>query len=250
VEITVVGIDCAVNPKNVGLALGVFRSDRVEVEEVTAGRTEPSIAAIIEAWLGRRPGSPALLALDAPLGWPETMGTELSGHRAGAPLQTAPNELFRRQTDRFIKEKIKITPLTIGADKIARTAHAALQMLKLLRKILGQPIPLASARPDAVSAIEVYPAATRAAHGIPVKARKDESKAARASRIVEKLSPHLLFPESIEARAMFTLDEADALTCLLAAQDFLLGHAMEPPPGTPVSQEGWIWVRERIDAVA
>ena len=38
-------------------------------------------------------------------------------------------------------------------------------------------------------------------------------------------------------------DALDAVICLLAAQDFLIGKAMPPNNHAPALKEGWIWVR-------
>lgn len=46
-----------------------------------------------------------LIAMDAPLGWPSSMGNVLFEHNAGEPLQIDSNILFWRETDRFIKRK-------------------------------------------------------------------------------------------------------------------------------------------------
>ncbi len=88
-------------------------------------------------------GSARPLALDAPLGWPAVLGETLGPHIAGESLDGTPNELFRRQTDHFIKAVIGRQPLDVGADRIARTAHAALGLLEQLRQLTGQPVPLA-----------------------------------------------------------------------------------------------------------
>ena len=62
----------------------------------------------------------------------------------------------------FIQQKLKKTPLDVGADRIARTAYAALHLLGSVRVQLHLSIPLAWAPTDisVVAAIEVYPAAT------------------------------------------------------------------------------------------
>ena len=51
--------------------------------------------------------------------------------------------MFWRTTDVFIQQKLKKTPLDLGADRIARTAYAALAVLGSLRAELGISIPLA-----------------------------------------------------------------------------------------------------------
>lgn len=76
---TVVGIDCATQPKKVGLAVGTAGSTRLAVEEVAIESSWGAIVTRIEEWVS----GPTLLAIDAPLGWPADLGEELVGHRAG-----------------------------------------------------------------------------------------------------------------------------------------------------------------------
>jgi hypothetical protein len=52
---------------------------------------------------------PALIAIDAPLGWPKQLAETLINHRAGMPIETAANAMFRRTTDVFIQQKLKKT---------------------------------------------------------------------------------------------------------------------------------------------
>jgi hypothetical protein len=48
--------------------------------------------------------------------------------------------MFRRMTDRAIHKNVGRTPLDVGADWIARTAHAALRFLAELRRALPRPV--------------------------------------------------------------------------------------------------------------
>ena len=197
----IIGIDCATDPKNVGLAHAIYdRAGRTLViedvqtkdgpEEAHAGRLveERRWAAVIkqiEEWIGfanwtnGTPSAPVLIALDSPLGWPAVMGPTLLGHFAGQPMQssdaflapetvgTAAHMLFRRYTDRVVAGHCK-TPLDIGADKIARVAHTTLWLLAHLRSRFKHHVSLAwePGEVSEVQAIEVYPAATLEARGL------------------------------------------------------------------------------------
>ena len=91
----------------------------------------------------------------------------LQRHWAGTALGVDSNALFRRETDRFIRDKLGKQSFDVGADRIAWTAHSALTLLSALRERLHAPIPLAwSPRICGLCAIEVYPAATLKAHAI------------------------------------------------------------------------------------
>lgn len=109
---------------------------------------------------------PCLIALDAPLGWPKGLGRQLQNHLAGAVVTSEPNEIFRRETDRFIERAYQKRPLEVGANLIARTAHSALKLLGDIRAASDREIPLTWTPRTIVGtvAIEVYPAATLIAH--------------------------------------------------------------------------------------
>ena len=95
----VIGIDCATAAKNVGIALADCDESRCALVAVELGDTHESLAQKIASWL---PSSgPALLALDAPLGWPSSLGPALVQHVAGEPVGENPNLLFKGGTDRF-----------------------------------------------------------------------------------------------------------------------------------------------------
>lgn len=53
---------------------------------------------VLVSWLSE---GPALLAIDAQLGWPLPLARGLHEHRAGQPVPGDAHDLFRRMTDRF-----------------------------------------------------------------------------------------------------------------------------------------------------
>ena len=70
---TVVGVDCATDPRRVGLALGRWDGSRTTLVEVRHGSAAAPPAEIVARWIDAHDG-PVLLALDAPLGWPAPLG--------------------------------------------------------------------------------------------------------------------------------------------------------------------------------
>ena len=158
VSTQVIGADCATDPQRVGIATGRFNDGIVIVEEIALCSTDRSAADHVISHIA----GPTLVALDAPLGWPVALGDELANHAAGQPLRATANNLFRRRTDIFIRSLTGKQSLDVGADRIARTAYMALQLLDELRARTSRAIPLAWKVTDAVdiAAIEVYPAAT------------------------------------------------------------------------------------------
>jgi hypothetical protein len=241
-RVTLIGIDCATDPSKVGLALGEFRDGKTRLMGAQLGGRDPSIVQTVAGWIRGR--EPVLLALDAPLGWPAPLGAALVQHVAGEPLRGEPNALFRRDTDRVVKAKIGRLPLDVGADRIARTAHAALALLAALRAVTGQPIPLAwQAEPDVpVSAIEVYPAGTLQAHGLPASGYKEADRRPVRTAIIDAMAGRLHLPADTAVLAE-QADVLDAALCILAAHDFLCDDVIKPSDPARARKEGWIWVR-------
>ena len=244
--ITIIGIDCATQPQKTGLAVGSWDGTAVSLHTITLGSKKEPLAQTIASWLPK--DEPTLLAIDAPLGWPAELGKQLANHNAGSPLPALPNTLFRRETDRYIWQRTGKLPLDVGADRIARTAHAALSLLAELRQICNEPIPLAwnPQLKQNVSVIEVYPAGTLKMMFDPMKIPRYKRKDGENGRstILHHLKQQIaLLPA---AHLLLQNDDAlDAALCVLAGADFLRGLA-EPPTNLTVAQtEGWIWVRTK-----
>jgi predicted RNase H-like nuclease len=239
----IVGIDCATDDRKIGVAVGRLESSILVLERASLCSKHERAAQTVSNWLQKQSG-PSLLAIDAPLGWPTSPSKSLSTHRAGADLTIPAHQLFRRETDRFIKRLTNKTALDVGADRIARTAHAALQLLSEVRTNLElENIPLAwDHKLDArVSAIEVYPAATLVAHGFASTGYKKDSQRSVREQIISQISPLMRFDSNAEANMLANADVLDAGICLVAARDFLLGHAVPPEDKTIAEIEGWIW---------
>ena len=246
---TIIGIDCATKANSVGLAFGELTPGDLVLRRVLTGdHAEPSIHEMLGRWIHE--GTPVLLALDAPLGWPVGMGIALAGHVAGRPLTIEPNRMFRRLTDRFVKETTGKTPLDVGADRIARTAHSALELLANIRKTTGHEIPLewSPGSLSGVKAIEVYPAVALLTLGLKPTGykKKDESGLAARREILDLLKQHIGLDRETERAVLANGDLMDAVLCIQAGQDFLSGKCVEPLQGAIpiVRQEGWIWFRQ------
>ena len=258
-SVRVIGIDCSTDQRKVGLAWGDYSTAETERGAVTVlgaqsgpapktdGEWDDVVPKIAECARGR---DAVLLAMDAPLGWPDSMGAALVGHTAGMALTASADRMFQRETDG--KERLGKKPLDVGANLIARTAHSALRHLGSIRKSLGSPVPLAwdRARVEGAQVIEVYPAATLLAHGLSDTGYKGSKAKHRKER--EGLTADLAKSDrlrgiqgDVRAQMEKTDHTLDAVVCCLAAADFLRGEAMPPEPGqVPLAKkEGWIWVK-------
>lgn len=230
---TLLGIDCSTDPRKTGLALGERRGDVVHILRCGTGAagesTEDLANRISTDWLAGC--EDVLIGLDAPLGWPKRLGPILREHRAGEPLGLESNLLFRRETDNAIKARLAKRPLEVGADRIARTAVAALALLARIRHAAGRPIPLAwgHLEEERWRAIEVYPAATRRAYGAVDKGGSLVG--------LDRFLDWTAVPD-LESH---TTDVIDAAVCALAIGDFMRGLAMPPADLETAKIEGWIW---------
>jgi hypothetical protein len=247
-DLRIIGVDCATQPRNVGLSLCSVQEGRPRLDEVSIGETWPAIDRQIAQWLKES----TLVAVDAPLGWPLPLSQALGVHRAGDALPHSANRLFRRRTDDVIAEALGKRPLDVGADRIARTAHTALGLLARLGEACGWPISLAW-EPGAlrgVAAIEVYPAGTLASRGLPRSGYKGQSPAATVIRrqIVDALVEEMTLDSNAIA-AMVRSDHAlDAGLCALAGWDFVTARVMKPDDLELAKHEGWIWVSDVADS--
>jgi hypothetical protein len=160
-----------------------------------------------------------------------------------AAPSSVPDQLFRRETDRDVKRRINKQSLDVGADRIARTAHASLAFLEALRKATGAPLPLAWSS-DSVprhSVIEVYPAATLVAHGFKSSGYKKPEQVPERQRILSELGNVLALPRYQESMRN-SADALDAAVCVLAGFDFMRGTCPAPADPERARKEGWIWV--------
>ena len=238
-----IGIDCATDPRKTGLALArLSRRGPPRIEDLLCPASEAERVDRLADWMGD--AGPAVLAVDAPLGWPAPLADALEGHRAGAHVPGPANDLFRRATDRFVKERVGKLPLDVGADRIARTAYVALDLLEALRRRTGRRLPLLWRVPGArAGAIEVYPAGTLAALGLPSSGYKREGGLKARRALLAALAPHVDVG-GFGPAALASDDALDAVVCVVAAAAFVRGEALAPPAalGKLARREGWIWV--------
>ena len=273
--VQIIGIDCAAQPSNFGLARGRIRGGRLEAVEVTKGdgKDNCGLADQVHRWIAGVDAPPArtLIALDAPLGWPIHMTRALHDHRAGAslahPYEDDPgernpgNHLFRRHTDRFLAEKFPGAPLDIGADRIARVARSALDLLGRLGDTAdGRSAPPLLWNPEylkRLGAIEVYPRLTllkcdAEARKFSYKGTKPEHAKDRRE-IVEllretkrlELNPDTLPRKETKTGDLdYDHDSIDAVLCALEGLHFLLGESVGPKHDKAAS-----WLTKRLDSV-
>ena len=240
---TLLGIDLAVAPENSGLAIaGRGPAGGWILRHAARGRKSPLLGQILEVLDDDAP----LVCLDAPLGWPDTLGRALAGHRAGTALEAPPDALFTRMTDHHIRRRLGKKPLDVGADRIARTAWAALRLLEGLREALGRPLPLLldASGTAAGRVIETYPAATLRAHSVAARGYKARAGEPIRRDIARWLADHLAMTGAQRDACSRSDHVLDAALCVLAGLDVLHGQAPAPEDPCLAAREGWIWCRD------
>ena len=253
--IFLIGVDCAAKPENMGLAWAEFDGKSCRLLDVKKGTKRLDPVSQLCEWISD--DSPTLIALDAPLGWPEGFGNKLADHQAGHSINRACLEtFFNRQTDRIVYKYVNKCkgnkPFEIGADKIARASFVALEILKKVRqnkKSKTQDVSMAWT-PDVqgVQAIEVYPAATLKMYGYPNTRYKGTNDKGEREKITKKLNRHFK-PRIKQFHREWMLNiphVLDAVVCVLAGLDFLKDEAREPESDLELAKakkEGWIWFR-------
>jgi hypothetical protein len=236
-RVRVIGLDFATDEEKRGLATGVFEDGQMTVRDARVCSEARTAQAKIADFLKQDEGT-ALLAIDAPLGWPLNMSMLLPSHHAGDLIGCNSDEFVSRVTDRWITTRVGKKPLNIGADLIAWTALEALRFLSLVeaRLVWGPHWDCA------LGAIEVYPAATLKSWKIRFQKYKKHDHTPARREIVAALRAQMDLGADttlLETNA----DALDAVVCLLAARDFLNGQAPGPEQKATAEKEGWIWCR-------
>lgn len=239
----IIGIDAATQPERTGLAAADWDGQSLRVDRTYRPSAPADQLACLGQWLAA--DRACLLAVDAPLGWPVGLAEALASHQAGQPIAANADRLFRRRTDQAIQQRLGKRPMDVGADRIARTAHAALGLLGELAEHSGRTIQPAWSPRDwhSPAVVEVYPAATLTALGLTASGYKGANRAAR-SELIRGLPDWVDLPEPAWEAAVGSDHVMDAVITLMAAADFLAERC--PPPDDPerAYREGWIWVRE------
>lgn len=215
--------------------------------------------------------SGAVIAPDAPCGWPSAMVSAVSSWRPGgrwtAPEDSAPFRL--RRTDQFTAkstaEAVKrnreakvrgikpAVPLSVSADKLAMTAWRCCRLLSELAadgaEVLTDALDAPFASDGPVRVVEAYPAAALAMWGVSREGYKDDDARAIA-RHEEMLTAiegagserWLSWSDRTREQCKETDRALDALVCALVARAAMLGLVETVPNDASAAAraEGWI----------
>lgn len=235
-----IGVDCAAQRRRVGLASLELDSRGMRVLAVEQASASVDPLERVVQWI--RGAEQGVLGLDAPLGWPAALGAVLRHHEAGMRLGPDADTLFRRATDRDIYQRLRKTPLDVGASFLARTANAALELLGEARVWTGLEIPMGwePGVPNEWVALEVYPAATLRGRGFPVTPYKKPGDREGRRQLVAALEREVDLGGTRES-LWESADLLDAVLCAVAAGAFVKREVCAPLDMDLARKEGWIW---------
>lgn len=231
------GIDLAAEPKGTAIAVLDWSGAQPVLAQVRTGVSDDEIV--------ERALAVDFAALDAPLGWPDPMVEYLLRHRDGpAEAPVGLNGLqwrrsvTRRTTDLHVAVTTGVTPLAVGADRIAAVALRAAGLQARLAAA-GRPVDRCGSW-----LVEVYPAAALAVWGLPNKTYKRAQNLAGLGQLVDRLHeavPALHLGEH-EALCRRSDDALDAVLCAVLARAAGLGKTGAPDATgqQTARREGWI----------
>ncbi len=246
-----VGIDLSTNPRDCGICV---LEDHVvtHVGRGAAHATHPE-------WLLSFCDGSDVVAVDAPFGWPKPFIEALSGYELGNMLGHDRKRYRYRATDTWITEELPQkephrekpappTPLSVSTDKLGSTAMVATILLRSLAEEFRLSPRVSKSDP---AVIEVYPAASLWACGLPHKGFKGFHESARNKRAeaLAGLKTSFDLETSYQDDSLTRWDHCfDALVAALTAREYSRSNTFDPPErfsNETLNVEGWIRVPSR-----
>lgn len=241
----ILGIDLAAQPRNTGL-VELFAT----VEDGRWRAAVPDDVGTDEHLvdLGTRAD---LVGVDAPLGWPIDFVQAVRAHEAREPWPGTANRrtLTHRRTDDVVRDHGRGNPMSASADLLGHVAMRCALLQRDWAKRWGAPAP----RDGSGRLVEVYPAASLRAWGLPERGYKGpsgESGRARAT-IVDGLADATEPWLDVTSVRSACIDSDHVLDALVAALSALATHvgASHGPESVEDHHcavlEGWIHVPDR-----
>lgn len=153
------GVDLAANAKTTATCLITWGRARPTVERVSLNVDDDTL---IEEILSLRFRDVA--GIDCPFGWPQAFVEAVSAHALGRPWPGRDEagddvraRLRLRETDRAVRRRCGINPISVSADKLGATAMRAAHLLDRIAVARGAVVD----RSGGDGVVEVYPAAAR-----------------------------------------------------------------------------------------
>lgn len=229
------GVDLAAQPQRTAVAWLEWTAGRCSVHEVRLGCDDDVVVGALR--------DADKSGVDCPLGWPAPFVEFVQAHAEGHVPTPRDGDwrrkLTMRLTDQVVYERVRMTPLSVSADKIG---HVAMRCAVLLARLAaeGRPVDRAGGGP----VVEVYPAASLSRWGLDHRNYKRARNVVRLGELVgalRGLAPWLdLGPYEELCRA--SDDATDAVVAALTARAAALGRTIGPGEGEAglARAEGWI----------
>lgn len=234
----ILGVDLASQPNRTATCRIRWRSASaaVDVDVLSMGATD---ARLLDLFRGADK-----IGIDAPFGWPVSFVQAIHDHSTSTVWPTCDvADLRYRRTDRVVRKRVRRSPLSVSADRIAMTAMRA---ARLLAKVAdeGEVID----RSGGGRFVETYPAAALSIWGLPSTGYKSQSERVAAVRLeivdglAGKLSSRLVLSEEVRRKCLESDDMLDALVAAPVARAVARGRC-EPIAADDcglAKAEGWI----------
>ncbi|MDH2902435.1 MAG: DUF429 domain-containing protein [Actinomycetota bacterium] len=228
------GVDLASQNKKTAACVIDWSDRGATVVELSTGVDDDLILRLL--------GEVDKLGIDVPLGWPiafaQAMGRHSMDHTWPTDYRHATNEGYRlRRTDLKVRDELKMSPLSVSADRIAIPAMRAAAVLSR--------VPHAVARDGSGVVVEVYPAAALSRWGLRSRKYKHKENADHRRELVGGVlisAPWLSIDGDFVDLCSGSDDALDAVVAALVARAAALGFVDEIPPEelTSARREGWI----------
>ena len=232
------GVDLASQAKRTAVCLIRWDGESADVDCL---RTDVTDSDLLELF-GRPSQGPDKIAIDAPFGWPENFVRAIHAYSSSTVWSSVDDSHLRlRRTDRVVREKKRLVPLSVSADWIAMTAMRA---ARLLARVAGDGE--AIDRSGGGRFVEAYPAAALMTWGLPCRGYKgpgkEEVRAKLVDDLAEKVGLRLTFSDEVRSRCRESDDMLDALVTALVARAAAIGccEPIADEDGRLARQEGWI----------
>ena len=227
------GIDLAASPKRTAVCEILWADGKASVVSWAPQARDDKLLALI--------GRADKAGIDVPLGWPVGFVAALTSYGPGGPWVPTDTENLRlRATDRFVRERTGITPLTVSADKIAAPAMRAAALLTAYSSENGT-----VDRTGRGKVVEVYPAAALRLWGFRHTCYKGKKRGAERAQLIESFRRATIWlePDAGLYSACESDDNAfDSLIAALVARAAAIGLTSPVPLELEdlAAHEGWI----------
>lgn len=200
-----------------------------------------------------------VVAVDVPFGWPNPLARALEAYEIGVALDRDRTQYMYRTTDSWLTNHLPSLlardvkppkPFAVGADKLGVTAMVGTVLLNGLSGAFNLSPRNRAAFP---SVVEVYPAISLWAWGLPHEKLKGAGDLALSNRraLLSKLENAFKLVVSERDREILVGVEHcfDALVAALTGREYAYGNTFDPPESFAddvLRTEGWVRVPNRL----